>query len=177
MSVIVNIIGHTPLWVFPLIVAVLWFGSINLRERSVPLRSLFVFPAVMLVLSIGNSTGTSVGPLPALADWSFSAACGAVIGWYVTQKPRAIEPKLGQLLLPGSVIPLFVCIGLIVLRYTFGYLYGRYPELRADANHALALIAGGALLGGIMLGRYGRLGLWYWQAAASARTVQADVSR
>jgi hypothetical protein len=59
MNAIVNIIGHTPVWVFPLIVAVLWLGSINLRERTVPLRSLLIFPLVMLVLSIGNSTGTS----------------------------------------------------------------------------------------------------------------------
>lgn len=97
MNAIVNIIGHTPVWVFPLIVAVLWLGSINLRERTVPLRSLFIFPLVMLVLSIGNSTGTTASPLVALVDWLFSAAIGAVIGWHLTQRPRAIEPKSGQI--------------------------------------------------------------------------------
>ena len=177
MSAIINIIGHTPVWVFPLIVVVLWLGSINLRERNVPPRSMFVFPVVMLVLSIGNSIGTSAGPLTALADWLFSAAIGAVIGWHLTQRPRAIEPKSGQIIVPGSVIPLLVCIALITLRYAFGYLYGRYPELRADQNYALVLIAGGALLGGVMLGRYGRLGLWYWQATANQRALQADASR
>ena len=181
MSAIVNIIGHTPVWVFPLIVVVLWLGSVNLRERNVPLRSLLVFPAVMLVLSIGNSIGTSAGPLMALGTWLFSAAIGAAVGWYLTQRPRGIEPKIepksGQIIVPGSVIPLLVCVALITLRYAFGYLYGRYPDLRADQNYALALIAGGALLGGVLLGRYGRLGRWYWQAAANQRALRVDASR
>ena len=64
------------------------------------------------------------------------------------------------------MIPLVVCTGLIVLRYCFGYLYGRYPELRADVNLSLMLIAGGALLGGILLGRFGRLCLGYRRAAS-----------
>jgi hypothetical protein len=173
MNAIINIIGHTPIWVFPLIVAVLWLGGVNLRERTVPLRSLFIFPLVMLVLSIGNSIGTGAGPVTALAVWIFSAAIGAVAGWHLTQGPRAIEPASGRIVLPGSVVPLAVCGALIVLRYTFGYLYGRYPELHADKDYALALIAGGALLGGVMLGRYGRLCLWYWQAASSQRAGQA----
>lgn len=177
MSAIVNIIGQTPVWVFPLIVVVLWLGSINLRERNVPLRSLFVFPVVMLVMSIGNSIGTSAGPWMALADWLCSAVIGAFVGWQLTQRPRAIEPKSGRVILPGSAVPLIVCIAIFVLRYAFGYLYGRYPDLRADGNYALALIAGGALLGGVMVGRYGRLGLWYWQAMASQKALRADASR
>ncbi len=176
MSAIVNIIGHTPIWVFPLIVVVLWLGSINLRERNVPLRSLLVFPVVMLVLSIGNSVGTGAGPLTALVAWLFSAAIGAAPGWYLTQRPRAIKSRSGRIIVQGSVIPLLVCIALIALRYAFGYLYGRYPDLRADQGYALALIAGGALLGGVMLGRYGRLGLWYWQATANQKARRADAS-
>ena len=167
MSAIANIVANTPVWVFPLIAAVLWLGSANLRERNVPLRSLFIFPVVMLVLSIGNSIGTSAGPWTALADWLCSASIGSVIGWYLTQTPRAIMLDRRQVVLPGSAIPLIVCIALIVLRYAFGYLYGRYPELRADGNYALVLIAGGALLGGVMLGRYGRLGLCCWHATAN----------
>jgi hypothetical protein len=176
MNAIVNIVEQTPVWVFPLIVVVLWLGSINLRERNVPLRSLFVLPVVMLVMSIGNSIGTSAGPRTALVAWLCSAVIGAVIGWPLTRRPRAIEPKSGRMVLPGSAIPLIVCIAIIVLRYAFGYLYGRYPDLRADGNYALALIAGGALLGGVMLGRYGRLGLWYWQAMANQKAHRADAS-
>jgi hypothetical protein len=177
MSAIANIVGHTPVWVFPLIVAVLWLGSINLRECAVPLRSLFVLPGVMLLISIGNAIGTSAGPWTAVADWLCSAAIGAVIGWLLTRRPRAIDPGSGRITVQGSAIPLLVCIALVILRYAFGYLYGRYPDLRADQNYALALIAGAALLGGVILGRHGRFALWYRQTAARRKAPQVDASR
>jgi hypothetical protein len=59
MNVIFAIISRTPIWVWPLIAGVLWLGSLNLRQRTVPLRLAFVFPLVPLVLSVGNATGTA----------------------------------------------------------------------------------------------------------------------
>jgi hypothetical protein len=166
MNIILTIITRTPFWVWPLMAGVLWLGSLNLRQRTVPLKLMLVLPAVMLVLSVGNATGTAAAPVLALVSWFVAAVFGAIIGWFVTGRPPAIEPGSGKVVLPGSVVPLAVCVALIVLRFTFGYLYGRYPELRADSHYALALIAGGALLGGVLLGRFGRLCIWYWQAAS-----------
>jgi hypothetical protein len=100
----------------------------------------------------------------------------------LTQKPLTIDPKAWrikawrikarQMTLRRNLVPLIVCVAIIVLRYAFGYLYGRYPELLADRNYALALIAGGTLLGGIMFGRCARLGQCYWQAT-SERAAEA----
>lgn len=171
MGIVLTIIAHTPIWVFPLIAAVLWLGIVNLRERILPPPLLLVLPAVMLLLSIGNATATSAEPRLALASWLAAVSIGAIVGWAVTVQPPAIKPGSRKIIVPGSVVPLLVCIGLIVLRYTFGYLYGRYPELRADGDLALLLIAGGALLGGVALGRFGRLCLWYW------RNVSGEMAR
>jgi hypothetical protein len=164
MNLIIQIVQRTPIWVFPLIVVVLWLGSINLRKRTVSPRVLWALPMMMLAMATGNSIGVAAEPLTVLLDWLFAATIGAAIGWMLTQKPLAIEPGAGRMTLPRSVVPLAVCVAMILLRYTFGYLYGRYPELRADRTYALTLIAGSAVLGGIMLGRGARLGLWYWRA-------------
>jgi hypothetical protein len=166
MNVLIQMVRHTPIWVFPLMAAVLWLGSINLRERTMPLRLLFVLPVVMLVLSVGNSIGTAAEPVLVLVDWFFSAAMGAAIGWRLTREPLMIDPKAGRMTLPPSLVPLVVCVAIFVLRYAFGYLYGRYPELLADRNYALALIAGSTLLGGIMIGRCARIGQCYRQATS-----------
>jgi hypothetical protein len=172
MAAVFNIIQHTPVWVFPLFAALLWLASLGLRRRTRRVGSLFVFPLVMLVLSVGNATRTSAPSVLALADWIGCAAIGAAIGWSVARKPLAIDPVARQITLAGSTVPLLVTVGIIVLRYSFGYLYGRYPELAANPDYALALIAGGAFLGGITFGRYGRLGLWYWRAANPAATAE-----
>jgi len=173
MVVVINIIRHTPVWVFPLIVAVLWLASLNLRQRTRPVGSLFVFPLVMLVLSVGNSIRTSAPPGLALADWIGCAAVGAAIGWGLARKPLAIDPAARRITLAGSVLPLVVSVAIVVLRYTFGYLYGRYPELATNPDYALALIGGAAFLGGITFGRYGRLALWYWRATKPAATAES----
>jgi hypothetical protein len=57
MTAVVNIVQHTPVWVFPLIALALWLGSLNLRERTLHVRSLFAFPLLMLVLSVAHSIG------------------------------------------------------------------------------------------------------------------------
>jgi hypothetical protein len=165
--VITNILARTPLWVFPLIAAVIWLGSRSLRERAVPLRLLFVLPAVLVVMSIGNSFETAAPALPALMGWAVSLLVGGAIGWSTSRAPRSIDLAAGRIAVPGSVVPLLVCIAIVVWRYVFGYLYGRYPELRADGDYALALIAGSALLGGIMAGRMCRYGVCYWRAASA----------
>jgi len=164
MNLVLQIIQHTPVWVFPLVALVLWLGGLNLRQRTVPLRMLWVLPAVMLVLSIGNAIGTAAAPLSAAATWLIAAAIGAAVGWRLTQTPLAIDLTARRITLPHTVVPLLVCVAIILLRYAFGYLYGRYPDLRADPGHALALVAGSALFGGILLGRSARLGFCYWRA-------------
>jgi hypothetical protein len=167
MYTIIQIIQRTPIWVFPLIAVVLWLGSINLRERTVSPRVLWALPTAMLLMSTGNSIGAAAEPRTVLVDWLVAATIGTTIGWMLTQKPLAIEPGARRMTLPRTVVPLAVCVAMILLRYAFGYLYGRYPELRADRTYALTLIAGSAVLGGIMFGRCARLGFWYWQAKRS----------
>lgn len=180
MTTVITIIRHTPIWVFPLIALVLWRGAVNLRQRKLSLRSLFVFPILMLGLSVGNSIGTSAPQNLALADWLGCAAIGMAIGWSLTRDPVAIDPIARKVTLDGSVVPLLVSAGIVLLRYCFGYLYGRYPELRADHNYAFVLIGAGALFGGVTFGRYGKLGFRYRQYAIepkSGEPTSADFSR
>jgi len=164
MTTIIEILTHTPVWVFPVIAAVLWLGSRSLRERTMSLGLLVVLPLVILMLSVGSSVGTAANPLAALTGWVVSAALGGAIGWAASRAPRSIDLATGRLVVPGSVLPLLVCIAIVALRYYFGYLYGRYPALLADGDYALALIVGNAILGGVMLGRVGRYGASYWRA-------------
>ena len=177
MTAVVNIIQHTPIWVFPLIAGVIWLGSLNLRERTLAIRLLFAFPLVMLALSVANSIGTSAPPALALADWIGCACIGAAIGWSLTQKPLAVDLAAQRITLAGSAIPLVVGLSIVALRYTFGYLYTRHPELAADPSYALTLIAGGAMLGGVTFGRYGRLALWYRRRAMSPLVEPEAVPR
>jgi hypothetical protein len=85
----------------------------------------------------------------------------------LTQKPLTIDPKAWrikawrikarQMTLRRNLVPLIVCVAIIVLRYAFGYLYGRYPELLADRN--LPLSTRRSFTRGTPRGLFGRIGL------------------
>ena len=167
MATIMDILAHTPVWVFPVIGAVLWLGSRGLRERTMSLGLLFLLPLVILTLSVGSSVGAAANPLAALTGWAAAAALGTAVGWSVSRAPRSIDVAAGRIVVHASVIPLLVIIAIVTWRYAFGYLYGRYPQLRADGDYALALIAGNALLGGVMLGRVGSYAAAYRRARSS----------
>ena len=90
-----------------------------------------------------------------------SLAIGVGIGWNLIPRGAAAIAGRGRIRVPGSVVPLLIVIAAIVLRYAIGYLYGRWPELRADPALALEFSATGALLAGIVWGRILRLGWIY----------------
>jgi hypothetical protein len=167
IEILAQILAHTPVWVFPLIATVIWLGSRSLSERTLTLRSLILLPLVILMLSIGGSIATSANPLLAVVGWVVAAALGGAVGCSASRQPRSIDVAAGDIIVPGSVVPLLVIIAIVAWRYVFGYLYGRYPALRADGDYALALIVGNALLGGVMLGRACRYGATYWRARSA----------
>ncbi len=165
MGTIVAAIAHTPFWVFPVIAFVLGMGARHLRARTLSPRTLFVMPLIIAAASIANAATTDLDAAHAFAAWIPSAALGLVIGWTLAPRPLGIDRQEGQIFIAGSAQPLLIIVALVMLRYTFGYLYGRWPELHGNPTYAAELVAGGALLAGVTAGRYGRFGWWYRRSA------------
>ena len=176
MTMIVAMIEHTPIWVFPLILLVLLMAGRNLRHRNASVRTLFILPVVLLFLSLGNVLGAKLPAATAFPLWFAAVAVGAAIGWAIARPPIRVDRHAGRMELAGSSLPLIVCIGIVALRYYFGYLFGRYPELQGDPTYAIELIVGGALLSGFMLGRYGKLGWSYVKATRVYPALGAEPS-
>jgi hypothetical protein len=164
MEEVVSAVRHTPIWVFPLFLAVLWLGALHLRERSLSIWTMAILPVVMVGLAVANLAVGSAFLGLAVPAFLFSLAIGAAIGWSLAKRPVAIDREKGSLRLSGSVTPFLVVIGILALRYVTGYLYGRWPELRANPALALEISATGALLAGIVLGRLAHLVRWYREA-------------
>jgi hypothetical protein len=161
---ITEAIEHTPVWVFPLFALVLWLGARHLRTRERKLAPLFILPAIVLIMAAVNLAMSSADLTLVIPAFAASLVIGAGIGWNLV--PRGVRPLPGQgrVEVPGSVAPLLVVIAIVILRYAIGYMYGRWPELRADPALALEFSATGALLAGIVWGRILRLA-WIYRRA------------
>jgi hypothetical protein len=164
MTAITEAITHTPLWVWPLFAVVLFLGARNLWPRERPLAPMIVLPAVLLVFALYNLTSSRADLTLVIPAFAVSFAIGIGIGWNLVPKHVEVLRDKGSIRVPGSVAPLLVVIAILILRYAIGYIYGRWPELRADPALALEFSATGALLAGIIWGRILRLARIYRNA-------------
>jgi hypothetical protein len=164
MTAMTEAVTHTPIWVWPLILVVLWLGARNLKTRERSLASLYILPLVLLVLAVVNLASSRADLTLAIPAFIVGLLIGGAIGWNLVPRGATAIRGAGRVEVPGSVAPLLIVIAAFVLRYAIGYTYGRWPELRADPALAIEFGATGALLAGIIWGRILRLG-WIYRHA------------
>lgn len=168
----IEIVRHTPGWVWALLAALLLLGASQLRERQVPRGRLFVVPLVLLALGL-SATATSFRPAaPPIAAWALALFAGAGLG-------RRLPPPAGAgwdaggatLRLPGSAWPLLLILAVFALRYAAGVALALHPAWREAPTVALPLAATYGAIAGLVLGRVLAL------LPRGASTIRADADR
>ena len=153
-----QIVIHTPLWVWGLLLALLALGLSQIITRTVGLRRTTVLPLVMVALSLyGTVSAFGAAPMVLLA-W---LATGAVTGALVLQRPlppgTRFDAASRRFTVPGSVVPLVLIVGIFLIKYVVGVTLAMQPALAHEAGFRLAF---GALYGafsGVFAARGARL--------------------
>src|SRR5450631_2006062 len=117
MTFAYQIVIHTPFWVFPLFAYLVWQGIKAMRPRTTTIwRSLIVL-AIFIVWGLSRLLSgyqDGVGPL---VSWAMAALALASVG-LLTAKPFELDHVTGQIIRPGSPIPLIRNITIFALQYT-----------------------------------------------------------
>jgi hypothetical protein len=132
---LLQIVEHTPVWVWGLLAALLAFGYSQARERDISLTRATVLPLVMLALSLFGVTSAFGGRSVALAAWAIGVAAAVVLA-------RRLMPVRGArwsdatrtLHVPGSWVPMVLIVGLFAIKYTVGVTLAMQPAM---AQHAV----------------------------------------
>lgn len=151
---IINILSHTPVWVWGLLAALMALGSSQTRQRDVAPWRLLMLPLVLLGLGLWSlAPGFIAMPLTALV-WLTALGAGVAL---LVGRPSPVGtawlPATQRLRLPGSWMPLLLILIVFVVRYAanvgmaFNPGWRHAPELLLP----LALIYGGC--SGLFLGR------------------------
>lgn len=145
-----SILTHSPIWVWPLLVLLLWLGLRASRPRQ--MRPIMIYLTPMLGLLALRSTAT----LPAAgAAWS-GLALGAVLGLlggYALQGRWLISRTGPKVDLAGEWLTLAAMMVLYFTNFALGALRATAPELLAQPSSAaiIAMILG--LASGSFAGR------------------------
>lgn len=153
---IIEILKHTPSWVFGLFFVLLGLGISRARACVVPLARAIAVPIVMIVLSLSGVITAFHGSSTGLVAWM--GAVGLTVG--VSQRlgytrGAVFDPVTRLLSIPGSWLPLLLMMGIFFIKYGVAITLARNPALAsvpvfiASASMVYGLVSGIFLAGAI----------------------------
>lgn len=118
ITLLVQILKHTPPWVFGLLLGLAYLGYLQGRTRVVSRRRMAVLPIAMLCLSFVGAWSSFGTHLPALVSWTcallFVVASGHVVG---PPSNVSYSPESKLFTVPGSWIPLALMLCIFFTKY------------------------------------------------------------
>jgi hypothetical protein len=130
---ILNILQHTPWWVFALFGLLVWLGIQALRPRTLPIWRLLITPAVFIGWGLTSLALRSTSSPVLIADWLLAAAVCAAIAWTTSRLHDVGIDRAQQLVsLPGSAWPLFRNLLNFFVLYGLGVASAIAPTSKAD---------------------------------------------
>ena len=153
-----EILAHTPLWVWCVLLALLWLGLSQSVPRHVRLRRVVLLPVAMTGVSL-YGTFASFSPL----YWSWVLWAGAALAtvtWFASADlPAGVgyNAQTQVFSLPGSWVPLGMMMAIFFTRYVVGVLLALFPALTRDPAVAAMVASLYGALSGVFIGRMLRL--------------------
>ena len=155
---LMQILVHTPRWVFAVFALLLALGLSQLAGRRVSLRGVSVLPLVMAAWSLwGTLSAFAQQPWVLLAWLAALVATGTTVLARPLPAGTAYDPASRRFALPGSAWPLVLMMGIFCTKFAAGVAFAQQPALALDAGFGWAVSALFGALSGIFLGRAARL--------------------
>lgn len=152
MPGMVDIVSHTPLWVWPLILYGLLIGWSRTRDRVVSPARLLVLPVLITGLALYNLVASGISAA-GLLGFACGAVAGALAGTAMARRrPARLLPD-GKLALQGDWLPLALIVAIIVIRYAKGIALGLDPALAQETGFVLASAVLSGLFAAMMIAR------------------------
>nr|WP_145545143.1 DUF6622 family protein [Variovorax boronicumulans] len=172
---LIQILTHTPAWVYALFALLAWMGSRQLRDGSTHLLRATAMPVAMVALAIygvASAFGRSEAGWLALAGWGLAAAAALTLVARLPLHPAVrYDAASRRFFLPGSGVPLALMMGIFATKYAVGVLLAMHPELAHQGGFATGVSTLYGLFSGIFAGR--ALRLWRLALRPRAATVAA----
>jgi hypothetical protein len=150
---LLDIVTHTPLWVWPLLALLIWRGLKNTQARETDTRGLLLLTILSAlsaygIVSSGFSMVVGTGLLLGIAG-------GMAGGRYLEEHHPARVAAPGRLLLPGDWTTMATILVTFTLRYVKAVLGAVQPEMLT--NPAVQLFSGaiGGFVAATLLTRMG----------------------
>lgn len=117
-----------PVWVWPLLVALIALGVSRLRDREMPAWRLLLLPAILIGISVVTVLAGGPG-LARLVAMAAGLAAGAVAGWASMRNVEVARLNDGRFLVKGEYVSLIAILGIFASRFASGFVTATAPQL------------------------------------------------
>jgi hypothetical protein len=150
---LLQILSHTPLYVWAILAFLVARGVAASRTRDVKFAHGFIVPLVMLALALQGVLGSFGGGTAALA-WLAALALTAALTWRLVD-PLRIEARRvdGIIRERGSWQPLVLMLAIFCAKYAVNVALAVAPQLRGSASFTVAACVLFGAFNGIFIGK------------------------
>ena len=151
---IIEILRHTPIWVWVILVGLVAIGSTMLRARAISARRMVILPAAMLVYSLASIMAAFSGNWVTVPAWAAGVLAALLLSrWLRVSADVRYEQATALFHLPGSVAPMFLMIAIFCVKFAIGAAAAIMPAVLTDAQFIAAISIISGLLSGAFLAR------------------------
>lgn len=148
---IIEILTHTPPWVYALFVGLSFLGFQQSRSRNVKQFVLFLLPIGMLVLSFFGVTSSFGYGMFNIFLWLVGICICTLLGLKLFPISSALyQTETRSFIVPGSWWPLVFIMAIFFTKYAVGFISSVNPDLLKNFSVALTL----SLLYGVFSGTF-----------------------
>ena len=154
---LIQILTHTPLYVWSILAFLLWRGAIEMHDREVTLRRMLILPLVMMGLSLHDMTLKFDPGVLLIAAWSAGCAAAMLMAWRFSRTRIAAGTAPDRVLVHGSVMPLILMLAIFLTKYITSVVLVIQPHLAHQMSVAAAICVVFGMFNGLLLGRLARM--------------------
>ena len=132
---ILEILKHTPVWVWGLFALLVYLGAMQSRTRTFSPARLAILPAAMLAFSLYGVLSVFGASVPAIAAWltGLVASAWAIVALGLPRNATWSE-ETRTFSVPGSWLPLGIMMAIFFTRYAINVSIALDPSLKQAAG-------------------------------------------
>lgn len=167
---LMQILTHTPQWVFVLFAGLVYLGIRQMMPRRVGQHRATVLPLVMTALSMAGVVSAFGNAPQALISWAAGTVLVCALSLrFSSGRTVSYDAASRSFEMPGSVVPMALYMGIFFTKYAVGINMGMQPALAHSANFAMLVGGVYGAFSGIFLSRAARL----WRMAQTQTPAAA----
>lgn len=147
---IITIVVHTPIWVWPLYVLLLFLGFQRTRDSIVPFWRMLILPIVVTLLAVLSVIFAGISALPAAL---LGLAIGSAVGWHLERTGATSRLPNGRVWLRGEWGSFSLLLLILIYRYATSVTAGFHPALHSNLNWLMGTVFISTSLSALFLGR------------------------